>query len=236
MIHCLHLSGVITRNRHAHGRRFKMNAEAVFAIAGVVLIVTAVIGGGFEAREIKIPPLPILSRVVAGSLGVAFIAIVLLDGFLDDGTPLPGAPTPTSTSQISRSPTSSRIDYDSVISIASQCEEQTLCIDDIRVDHEEGTVAMTVLNQSTVDSIVQIVSCYVYGADYVPGLIEECDDSGVVNIPSNSSFEWGWRSEGLRLSSLELTEAPTTVIVQAELFDPGVRELARIAITLNRSP
>ena len=62
----------------------------IFVIAGVLLVVVAVVGGGLEVKELKVPPLPPFGRVLSAIVGVAFTVVGLtLNGF---SIPVPGAP------------------------------------------------------------------------------------------------------------------------------------------------
>jgi hypothetical protein len=50
-----------------------MSAETVLLILGGLLVLTAILGGGFEVKEIKIPRIGIGSRVLAAAAGMAFL-------------------------------------------------------------------------------------------------------------------------------------------------------------------
>jgi hypothetical protein len=49
----------------------------IFVIAGVLLVVVAVIGGGLEVKELKVPPLPTIGRVLSAIAGVIFTVVGL---------------------------------------------------------------------------------------------------------------------------------------------------------------
>jgi hypothetical protein len=49
----------------------------IFAVAGVGLIVVAIVGGGIEVKELKIPKLPTGTRLVAALVGSAFIGLAI---------------------------------------------------------------------------------------------------------------------------------------------------------------
>jgi hypothetical protein len=60
----------------------------IFVIAGVLLVAVAVIGGGLEVKELKVPPLPPFGRVLSAIVGVAFTIVGLtLNGL---SIPVPG--------------------------------------------------------------------------------------------------------------------------------------------------
>ena len=50
-----------------------MSAEIVMLILGGVLVLTAILGGGFEVKEIKIPRIGAGSRVLAAAAGTVFL-------------------------------------------------------------------------------------------------------------------------------------------------------------------
>jgi hypothetical protein len=61
----------------------------IFVIAGVLLVVVAVVGGGLEVKEIKVPPLPLFGRVLSAIVGVAFTVVGLT--LNSSSIPVPGA-------------------------------------------------------------------------------------------------------------------------------------------------
>lgn len=59
---------------------------------GIVLLVVAIFGGGIEIKEIKIPTLPTVPRVLGGVLGCALVGMSFFPSLLPGGvssTPLP---------------------------------------------------------------------------------------------------------------------------------------------------
>jgi hypothetical protein len=61
-------------------------------IVGLALIVLAIIGGGLEIKEIKVPTLPIIPRALSFVLGGTLIVVSMFyPNFLPDGT---GSPSP----------------------------------------------------------------------------------------------------------------------------------------------
>ena len=50
-----------------------MSPEIVMSILGGVLVLTAILGGGFEVKEIKIPRIGAGSRVMAAAAGTVFL-------------------------------------------------------------------------------------------------------------------------------------------------------------------
>jgi hypothetical protein len=50
-----------------------MTAETVMMILGGVLVLTGVLGGGFEVKEIKIPRIGIGSRLLSAAAGLGFL-------------------------------------------------------------------------------------------------------------------------------------------------------------------
>jgi hypothetical protein len=72
----------------------------VVFLGGIVLLVVAIFGGGLEIKEIKIPTLPALPRVLGGILGCALIGMSFFPGLLPGGvssTPLPASANSGST-------------------------------------------------------------------------------------------------------------------------------------------
>jgi hypothetical protein len=61
-------------------------------VAGLALIVVAVLGGGLEIKEVKIPVLPTVPRALSFTVGCILLALCLLDPDLfkqpaDDSNP-----------------------------------------------------------------------------------------------------------------------------------------------------
>jgi hypothetical protein len=52
-----------------------MSIELVTFLAGLALIAIAVVGGGVEVKEVKIPPLPLVPRIISGIVGCGLLAI-----------------------------------------------------------------------------------------------------------------------------------------------------------------
>lgn len=73
-----------------------MTVPVVFVVAGVALVVVAIIGGGLELKELKVPPIAPVWRVVSAGVGVVFIVLALVTS----------PPTPRSATD-SQSPVSS---------------------------------------------------------------------------------------------------------------------------------
>lgn len=57
---------------------------ALLAAAGVLLILTAIIGGGLEIKEVKIPQVSLVPRILAFCVGVCMLAIGLVPGLVQD--------------------------------------------------------------------------------------------------------------------------------------------------------
>ena len=51
------------------------NVPVVLAIVGGVALLLGVLGGGIEAEKIKIPSLPLIVRIIAGTIGVILIGV-----------------------------------------------------------------------------------------------------------------------------------------------------------------
>lgn len=65
-------------------------------MVGLALIVVAVIGGGLEIKEFKIPPLPLIPRALSFLLGSILIAVCLFDSSIltNIGPAPPPSPKP----------------------------------------------------------------------------------------------------------------------------------------------
>jgi hypothetical protein len=69
-------------------------------IVGLGLVILAIIGGGLEIKEIKIPPLPMIPRVLSGIVGCALVALRLFDpNIFQDGGPAPPKERPASSTR-----------------------------------------------------------------------------------------------------------------------------------------
>ena len=69
-----------------------MSPEIVMSILGGVLVLTAILGGGFEVKEIKIPLIGAGSRVMAAAAGTVFL--LWGAGKADGGPERPFEPEP----------------------------------------------------------------------------------------------------------------------------------------------
>jgi hypothetical protein len=66
---------------------------SITLVAGLVLIVVALLGGGIEVKEVKIPPLPIVPRAASFLVGCLLLGLVLFDRqLLEPPTPPPVNP------------------------------------------------------------------------------------------------------------------------------------------------
>jgi hypothetical protein len=52
-----------------------INLEVMFFIFGAFLVLTAILGGGFEVRELKIPTVSVVVRILSGVSGLVFVVI-----------------------------------------------------------------------------------------------------------------------------------------------------------------
>src|SRR5580704_11377431 len=66
-----------------------MTISSIVLIAGLALIIVALVGGGIEAKEVKIPQLPIWPRVASFLVGCILIGLVVFDQKLFE-SPEPG--------------------------------------------------------------------------------------------------------------------------------------------------
>jgi hypothetical protein len=67
---------------------------SVAFLAGLAMVIVAVVGGGVEIKDLKIPTLPLASRVASFALGCVLIILALTPGVTDRVNPSLGiAPT-----------------------------------------------------------------------------------------------------------------------------------------------
>jgi len=67
-----------------------MAAEQIVLLAGSLFILIAVVGGGFQIREINIPRVPAWARVISLILGLAFVGPYLYGRFVPAPEDTPG--------------------------------------------------------------------------------------------------------------------------------------------------
>ncbi len=85
-----------------------MTVSVVFAIAGVIAFLFGIIGGGIKAREVEVPFLPIVTRVVTVVVGLALIGVAMwLEINRNPAEPLVPTPQGLSSSPASDQPASS---------------------------------------------------------------------------------------------------------------------------------
>jgi hypothetical protein len=71
-----------------------MTIQVVLGALGALLLLTAVLGGGFELRELKIPQVGVLARSAAGILGALFLLFAIGLSQLDSSGAVAATPTP----------------------------------------------------------------------------------------------------------------------------------------------
>jgi hypothetical protein len=52
-----------------------MDYQTTTLLVGVLFLLMAIVGGGFTAREVTVPPLPRWARIVSAVLGIAFLLL-----------------------------------------------------------------------------------------------------------------------------------------------------------------
>jgi hypothetical protein len=78
-----------------------MKTSLVAFIFGVILIAVAILGGGFELKELKVPKVSWLPRFVSGLVGAVFVVVgMALDIPDNPGTSVSGLDSPEPTSAI----------------------------------------------------------------------------------------------------------------------------------------
>lgn len=72
-----------------------MDVSAIIAIIGGIALLVGVFGGGIEAKEIKIPPIHAIFRVIAFAVGVILILVAVITSKPDLLALLPAQPSST---------------------------------------------------------------------------------------------------------------------------------------------
>lgn len=72
-----------------------MDVSAIIAIIGGIALLVGVFGGGIEAKEIKIPPIQAIFRVIAFAVGVILILVAVITSKPDLLGLLPAQPSST---------------------------------------------------------------------------------------------------------------------------------------------
>ena len=72
-----------------------MTLQTLSFILGALLLLTGILGGGFEVKEIKIPKIGGPVRLIATVVGIAFIAIAIINPELRQDGGNKGLQTPT---------------------------------------------------------------------------------------------------------------------------------------------
>ena len=159
-----------------------MSAEIVMVILGGVLVLTAVLGGGFEVKEIKIPRIGPGSRVLAAAAGTVFLWWGA--GMADSGHPstLPGAGAPV-TVTLRDSLGDGQIS-EQVRVFVNGDEIGTLTVND---HYPSATLAVTVPKEGQYSYVLQARAVF---ADDENGMRElPGGGQGVINIKAGKTYE-----------------------------------------------
>ncbi|MFH2038409.1 MAG: hypothetical protein ABIJ65_03135 [Chloroflexota bacterium] len=74
-----------------------MTVSGILAVAGVIALISAIIGGGIKAKEIEVPHLPPLVRIITSILGLVLLGAAL---WLETIKLSPAPFSPTSTAEV----------------------------------------------------------------------------------------------------------------------------------------
>jgi hypothetical protein len=86
-----------------------MSIEVLAFAFGIVMLFIAIVGGGFELRELKVPKVGRIARLVSGITGVIFLLVGIGATTLAD--PRPAEATPTTSVESTGQTTSTPIDF-----------------------------------------------------------------------------------------------------------------------------
>jgi hypothetical protein len=111
-----------------------MSVPIVLSIAGVIILLIGIMGGGIKAKEIEIPPIPAKVRIIASLVGVILIWIAIWQSSII-GQPSPTQTEATATYLANTTPVNSFIpDPSKHYSIQSVYSEKFLTVSDGSLD------------------------------------------------------------------------------------------------------
>lgn len=133
-----------------------MTIGAVLLVFGMLLLLIGILGGGFEMKELKIPKVGPLPRVIAFKLSILFLLLgtsMILAEFrpYDDGTSVSGASEGGSSTGVSSTGGSSSVDFKIYDELGpSQISEQVTVLIDGRL---VGTITVNEYYPSSVMNV-----------------------------------------------------------------------------------
>jgi hypothetical protein len=174
------------------GGAFHMSIEVLAFAFGIVLLFVAIVGGGFELRELKVPKVGRIARVVSGIAAVIFLLIGFgATSVADTG---PAAPPATTSVENGGQTTSTPIDFTvrDELGDGQLTEQITVNIDGrmvgtLTVDavHPDATVTVTVPKPGQYDYSLDSRSTFDLdsGPTEIPG-----HGAGTINVREGASF------------------------------------------------
>lgn len=164
---------------------------------GFVLLFVAIIGGGFEVRELKVPRVGRAVRMVSGGTGVLFLLLGI--GF-SAGTadPEPASPTPPAAVSGEATPTPINFVVRDELAEDQLAEQVTVRVDGRMI----GTLTVDVVHPSSSLTVtVPKAGEYDYSLDATFSFVDEEDEislrgTGTINVRDGSEFSLGYADDG----------------------------------------
>jgi hypothetical protein len=168
-----------------------MSVEVLAFAFGIVMLFIAIVGGGFELRELKVPKVGRIARMVSGITGVIFLLVGI--GATTLANPTPAGATPTTSVGMGQT-TSTPIDFTVRDELGQDqiTEQITVHIDGrmvgtLTVDavHPDATVTVTVPKPGQYD--YSLDSRSTFDLDSGPTEISG-HGAGTINVREGASF------------------------------------------------
>jgi hypothetical protein len=164
-----------------------MTIELLAFVFGIVLLFIAIVGGGFELRELKVPRVGTVARIVSAVAGVIFLAL----GFSDSPGRPPVRETPPQTAP-APSPDPVHFTVGDELAELQITEQVTVHIDGRKVGtltvdtvHPSSEVAVTLPEAGRYDYVLRSTTIFDHDGEpvEVPGY-----GSGQIDVKDGSSF------------------------------------------------
>jgi hypothetical protein len=166
-----------------------MTIELLAFIFGIVLLFIAIVGGGFELRELKVPRVGTVARIVSAVAGVIFLAL----GFSGSTPPEPPDPQPPQAQETpAPSPDPVHFTVGDELAELQITEQVTVHIDGRKVGtltvdtvHPNSEVAVTLPEAGRYDYVLRSTTIFDHDGEPVelPGY-----GSGQIDVKDGSSF------------------------------------------------
>jgi hypothetical protein len=171
-----------------------MTIELLAFIFGIVLLFIAIVGGGFELRELKVPRVGRVARIVSAVAGVIFLALGFSGSSVAGPPGSPPAQPPETRAQTAPAPSPDPVHFTVHDELAElQITEQvTVHIDGRKVGtltvdtvHPSSEVAVTLPEAGRYDYVLRSKTIFDHDGEpvEVPGY-----GSGQIDVKDGSSF------------------------------------------------